>query len=51
MDWTKSTVLVTGGTGSFGKKFIKAIDVKTRMTVGKEHKLKNGDVIEIVANK
>jgi UDP-N-acetylglucosamine 4,6-dehydratase len=25
MDWKKSTVLVTGGTGSFGKKFIKAI--------------------------
>jgi UDP-N-acetylglucosamine 4,6-dehydratase len=25
MDWTKSTVLVTGGTGSFGKKFIKAV--------------------------
>lgn len=23
MDWTKSVVLVTGGTGSFGKKFIK----------------------------
>ena len=25
MDWTKSTVLVTGGTGSFGKKFIKTV--------------------------
>ena len=34
-----------------GKKFIRAIDVKTRMTVGKEHKLKFGDVVEIVANK
>jgi ribosome-binding ATPase YchF (GTP1/OBG family) len=35
----------------FGDKFIRAIDVKTKMTVGKEHKLKNGDVIEIVADK
>ena len=34
-----------------GKNFIRAIDVKTGMTVGKEHKLKNGDVIEIIANK
>lgn len=25
MDWTKSVVLVTGGTGSFGKKFIKVM--------------------------
>ena len=23
MDWTKQVVLVTGGTGSFGKRFIK----------------------------
>jgi len=28
MDWTKSTVLVTGGTGSFGKKFIHTLLVK-----------------------
>ncbi|MBR9702199.1 redox-regulated ATPase YchF [Candidatus Pacearchaeota archaeon] len=35
----------------FGDKFIRAIDVKTNMTVGKEHKLKHGDVIEIIANK
>lgn len=34
-----------------GKNFIRAIDVKTRMTVGKEHPLKFGDVIEIIANK
>lgn len=32
----------------FGKNFIRAIDVKTKMTVGKEHLLKKGDVIEIV---
>lgn len=25
MDWTKSTVLITGGTGSFGKKFIEVM--------------------------
>jgi ribosome-binding ATPase YchF (GTP1/OBG family) len=35
----------------FGKNFIKAIDVKTRMLLGKDHALKNRDVIEIVANK
>lgn len=34
-----------------GKKFIRAIDVKTKMTVGKEHKLKHRDVIEIVSDK
>lgn len=35
----------------FGKKFIRAIDVKNKITVGKEHKLKHGDVIEIIADK
>lgn len=35
----------------FGKNFIKAIDVKTRMLLGKEHVLKNRDVIEIVSGK
>ncbi|MBU0628135.1 MAG: redox-regulated ATPase YchF [Nanoarchaeota archaeon] len=35
----------------FGKNFIRAMDVKTKMSVGKEHKLKSGDVIEIFANK
>jgi hypothetical protein len=35
----------------FGKKFIKAIDVKTKMMVGKDHILKFGDIIEIVAGK
>ena len=30
------------------KGFIKAIDVKTKRVVGKDYKLKNGDVIEIV---
>lgn len=35
----------------FGKNFIKAIDVKTKMAVGKEHKLKHRDVIEIAANR
>ena len=33
------------------KNFIRAIDVKTRMVVGKDHKLKNRDVIEIVTSK
>lgn len=35
----------------FGDKFICAYDVKTRQKVGKEHKLKNGDVIEIVSGR
>jgi hypothetical protein len=35
----------------FGKKFITAIDVKTKQRVGKDHKLKNLDVIEIVAGR
>ncbi len=34
-----------------GDNFIKAIDVKTKMAIGKEHALKNGDVIEIVVRK
>jgi ribosome-binding ATPase len=33
----------------FGKNFIKAIDVKTKMPVGKDHVLKSGDVIEIMS--
>ncbi|MDD3178111.1 MAG: redox-regulated ATPase YchF [Candidatus ainarchaeum sp.] len=35
----------------FGKNFIKAIDVKTKMLLGKDHKLKTNDVIEIVSGK
>ena len=35
----------------FGKNFIKAIDVKTKMAIGKEHRLKHRDVIEIAAGK
>ena len=34
-----------------GKSFIRAIDVKTKMTVGKDHRLKHRDVIEIVAGR
>ncbi len=34
-----------------GASFIRAIDVKTRLTVGKEHKLKSGDVVEIISAK
>jgi len=33
----------------FGDNFIRAIDVKTKKTIGKEHILQEGDVIEIVA--
>lgn len=35
----------------FGKNFIKAIDVKTKRMVGKEHVLNFGDIIEIVSGK
>ena len=35
----------------FGKNFIKAMDVKRRMPVGKEHILKDSDVIEIMAGR
>lgn len=34
-----------------GKNFIRAIDVKTKRAVGKEHILKHGDVVEIVSGK
>ena len=34
-----------------GKNFIRAIDVKSRRTVGKDHLLKHRDVVEIVAGK
>jgi len=34
-----------------GNKFIRAIDVKTKMVVGKDHPLKHRDVIEIVTSK
>ncbi|MFW5852534.1 MAG: redox-regulated ATPase YchF [Nanoarchaeota archaeon] len=34
-----------------GNKFIRAIDARTKMTVGKEHKLKHRDVLEIVTAK
>ncbi len=35
----------------FGNNFIRAIDVKKRLTVGREHKLGAGDVIEIVSGR
>lgn len=34
-----------------GEGFIRAIDVKTKMTIGKEHKLNHRDVIEIITRK
>ena len=34
-----------------GNNFIRAVDLKTKQVVGKEHKLKNGDVVEIVTSK
>ncbi|MBU0962435.1 MAG: redox-regulated ATPase YchF [Nanoarchaeota archaeon] len=36
---------------TIGDTFIKAIDVKKKMIIGKDHKLKNRDVIEIVCSK
>jgi hypothetical protein len=35
----------------FGDNFIRAIDVKTKRTIGKDHVLKNEDVIEIISGK
>lgn len=35
----------------FGKNFIRAIDVRKKLPVGKEHKLQNRDVVEIVSGK
>ncbi|MBW2998773.1 YchF-related putative GTPase, partial [Candidatus Woesearchaeota archaeon] len=35
----------------FGDNFIRAIDVKTKKTVGKEHPLNNTDIVEIVSGK
>ncbi len=35
----------------FGKNFIRAIDVKTKRTIGKDHELKHRDVVEIVSGK
>jgi ribosome-binding ATPase YchF (GTP1/OBG family) len=35
----------------FGKNFIKAVDVKKKLPVGKDHELHNGDVIEIHAGR
>ena len=34
-----------------GKQFIRAIDAKTKRTVGKDHVLKYGDVVEIISDK
>jgi ribosome-binding ATPase YchF (GTP1/OBG family) len=34
-----------------GDNFIRAVDVKTKMTVGKEHMLKHRDVVEIISGK
>ncbi|RME52619.1 redox-regulated ATPase YchF [Candidatus Woesearchaeota archaeon] len=35
----------------FGNNFIKAINVRTKLPVGKDHVLENGDIIEIMARK
>jgi ribosome-binding ATPase YchF (GTP1/OBG family) len=35
----------------FGDNFIKAIDVKTKMMIGKTHILKFGDIVEIISGK
>lgn len=34
----------------FGKNFVKAINVRTKMPVGKDHILENGDIIEIMTS-
>jgi ribosome-binding ATPase YchF (GTP1/OBG family) len=37
--------------GDIGESFIKAVDLKTKQVIGKEHKLKNKDIIEIICSK
>lgn len=34
-----------------GNRFIRAVDIRTKMAIGKEHILKNRDVVEIVADR
>ncbi len=34
-----------------GNNFVKAVDLKTKQIIGKEHQLNNGDVIEIMTSK
>ncbi len=34
-----------------GSKFIRAVDLKTKQTIGKEHQLKDGDVVEIITQR
>lgn len=34
-----------------GNKFVRAVDVKTKMSLGKEHILKQGDVVEIMTSR
>ena len=36
---------------SLGNNFIKAVDLKTKQVIGKEHQLKNRDVVEILTSK
>jgi len=36
---------------SIGDKFVRAIDAKTKKVIGKDHILKNGDVVEIVTSR
>ena len=36
---------------TFGDTFIRAVDIKTKRTVGKEHVLRNNDVIQIISGK
>lgn len=35
----------------FGDNFVRAVDVKTKRIVGRDHKLESGDVIEIISSK
>jgi len=35
----------------FGKNFVKAINVKTKMPIGKDHVLEPGSIVEIMATK
>ena len=50
-DTRKGDVLLVKDGVNTGDAAINTIDVKTKQTIGKEHELKMGDVIEVVFNK
>ena len=46
MDWTNKTVLVTGGTGSFGKKFTKIRNPKLKKIFRRSRRAERAGVLD-----